>query len=60
MTQYLTVKKYAEERGLSEWTVYRLVDREEIAFERFGRAIRIIVRTDSRGPEFPRWEGRDR
>lgn len=60
MTRYLTVKKYAEERGLSEWTVYRLVDREEIAFERFGRAIRIIVGTDSRGPEFPRWEGGDR
>jgi len=43
MAKYLTVRQYSEERNLSPWTVYRMVDRDEIQYERFGRAIRIRV-----------------
>ena len=42
MTEYLTVKDYAKSRRLSPWTIYRMVEKDEIEFERFGRAIRIV------------------
>lgn len=43
MTDYIKVKDYAAARKLSPWTVYRMVERDEIDYERFGRAIRIRV-----------------
>jgi len=56
MTTYLTVKRFAEERCLSQWTVYRMVERDEIDYERFGRAIRIVVGTGAGDLEFERWK----
>lgn len=41
MKQYMKVKDYAKATQVSPWTIYRLVERDEIEFERFGRAIRI-------------------
>jgi excisionase family DNA binding protein len=45
LTEYLTVKDYAKSRQLSPWTIYRMVENDEIEFERFGRAIRIVVKS---------------
>ncbi len=49
MTRYMKVKEFAMMRQLSPWTVYRMVERGEIDFERFGRTIRILVRGDRLG-----------
>lgn len=57
MTEYLTVKDYAKSRQLSPWTVYRLVGKEEIEFERFGRAIRIAVKSSAETNLGPKWKG---
>ena len=56
MTEYLTVKDYAKSRQLSPWTVYRMVEKDEIEFERFGRAIRIVVKNSGGTNIEPKWK----
>jgi excisionase family DNA binding protein len=41
--KYMKVKDYARAARVSPWTIYRMVERNQIEFERFGRAIRIAV-----------------
>lgn len=55
MAKYLTVRQYSKERNLSPWTVYRMVDRDEIEYERFGRAIRIRVERGPTRRDSPGW-----
>jgi excisionase family DNA binding protein len=54
--QYMKVKDYARAAQVSPWTIYRMVEKDEIEFERFGRAIRIVV-TSSGGTNIaPKWK----
>jgi|AntAceMinimDraft_11_1070367.scaffolds.fasta_scaffold49967_2 excisionase family DNA binding protein len=57
MTEYMKVKEYADNRGLSPWTVYRLIEKGEIESERFGRCIRIIVRNTYTPHTSQKWKG---
>lgn len=56
MTEYMKVKDYARAAQVSPWTIYRLVERDEIEFERFGRAIRIPVSQKQQINEKQKWK----
>lgn len=57
MAEYLKVKDYAQQRQLSAWTVYRLIENGEIESERFGRSIRVVVRKNYIPSTPPKWKG---
>jgi excisionase family DNA binding protein len=52
----MKVKDYARAAQVSPWTIYRMVERDEIEFERFGRAIRIAVKSSAATNIEPKWK----
>ena len=56
MKRYMKVKDYARAAQVSPWTIYRMVERDAIEFERFGRAIRIAVKSSAATNIEPKWK----